>query len=148
MAAVSIALYQVIAKLRTKVEGVASRVEPLIDTVRKLADEECAENLGHCFSARERSLKTPKIFQMWAREQAHRFAELGRDIADRSKAQIARVDTVVDHTVAQVQGVGIGVRQAVMKPVREASGLVAGIKAGGEKYIRDRARPTWIIYAG
>ena len=39
---------------------------------------------------------------MLAKDQAHRFAEVGRDIADRTKAQIARVDAVVDETVARV----------------------------------------------
>ena len=34
-----------------------------------------------------------------AKDQAHRFAEVGRDVADRAKAQVARVDAVVDDTV-------------------------------------------------
>jgi hypothetical protein len=51
------------------------------------------------------------------------------------------VDTVVDETVSQAQVVGSGVKDAVMKPVREASGVVAGIKAAVNTYAAGR-RPT------
>ena len=74
-------------------------------------------------------------------DQAHRFAEVGRDIADRSKAQIARVDAVVDEAVVQVHQAGDNVKTAVMKPVREASAVLAGVRAAMTTLV-DGRRPT------
>ena len=48
-----------------------------------------------------------------AKDQAYRFAEVGRDITDRAKVQVARVDAAVDETVDQVQNLGSDVRSAV-----------------------------------
>jgi hypothetical protein len=77
-----------------------------------------------------------------AREQAHRFAEIGRDFADRAKAQIARVDAAVDKTVDQVQVAGESAKVAVMKPVKEVSGLIAGVKAAVASLSSNGRRPT------
>jgi hypothetical protein len=76
-----------------------------------------------------------------AKDQAHRFAEVGRDIADRGKAQIARVDAVLDDTVEQVHQAGDNVKAAVMKPVREATAVLAGVKAAVTILV-DGRRPT------
>jgi hypothetical protein len=77
-----------------------------------------------------------------AKDQAHRYGELGRDFADRAKAQIARVDAAVDKTVDQVGVAGESVKVAVLKPVREASGIIAGVKAAVASYKSNGRRPT------
>ena len=69
-----------------------------------------------------------------AKDQAVRFAEVGRDIADRAKVQVARVDAAVDDTVGQVQDLGTNLKSAVRKPATEVSGVIAGIKAGVAAY--------------
>ena len=76
-----------------------------------------------------------------AKDQAHRFAEVGRDIADRTKVQVARVDAAVDDTVEQVQELGTNLKSAVMKPAAEVSGVLAGIRAGVAAYATGR-RPN------
>lgn len=140
MAAVTLGIYRAIAKVQAKVESVSERVEPIIDTVRKLAHENAPKITIMATRASEIAENAKDISDV-ARDQAHRFAEVGRDLADRTKAQVARVDTVVDHTVMQVQGVSAGMKEAVLKPVREASGVVAGIKAAVATYASGR-RPT------
>lgn len=135
MAGVIIALYSVIKKVQTKVESVTARVEPIIDTVRRLADENASKISSVATSAKEIAAHATEIaanakdISYVAKDQAHRFAELGRDIADRTQAKAARVDAVVDHTVEKAQVAGSAVKDAVMKPVREASGVLAGVKA-------------------
>jgi len=76
-----------------------------------------------------------------AKDQAHRFAEVGRDIADRTKAQVARVDAAVDETVENVQHAGENVKAAVLKPMREAGAVAAGLKAAFATYTQGK-RPT------
>jgi methyl-accepting chemotaxis protein len=140
MAAVSFALYRVITQMKTKMDGVIARTEPILDTVRRVADENAPKISSLASRAVEIAGDVKEIAEE-AKDQAHRWSEVGRDVADRAKAQIARVDTVVDETVSQAQVVGSGVKEAVMKPVREASGMVAGIKAAVHTFASGR-RPT------
>src|SRR5256885_671918 len=119
MAGISIAVYRVASRVQTKVDGVATRVEPILDTVRRLADENAPKISEVASRAREIAANAKDISDV-AKDQAHRFAEIGRDISDRAKVQVARVDAAVDGTVEKVQHAGDNVKAAVLKPVREA----------------------------
>ena len=140
MAVVAIVLYRVVSKVQTKVDDMSTRVEPIIDTVRKLTDENAPKVSAIASRAQEIAANAKDISDV-AKDQAHRFAEVGRDIADRAKVQVARVDAAVDDTVEQVQHAGDNVKDAVLKPVREASGVFAGIKAAVSTYANGR-RPS------
>jgi methyl-accepting chemotaxis protein len=140
MAVVSIMLYRMVSRVQARVDGVAARVTPLIDTVRKLADENGPKVTVIASNAVE-IFDNAKQISVVAKDQAHRFAEVGRDIADRTKAQIARVDAVVDDTVDRVHQAGDNVKAAVSKPVREASAVLAGVRAAVSTLANGR-RPT------
>jgi methyl-accepting chemotaxis protein len=140
MAVVAVLLYRVVSKVRARVDDVIVRVEPFIETARKLADENAPKFTAVASNVVEISANAKDISGV-ARDQAHRFAEVGRDIADRTKAQIARVDAVVDDTVEQVHHAGENVKAAVMKPVREASAVLAGVRAAVTTLV-DGRRPT------
>jgi len=137
MAVTVIVMYRMVSKLQTKTEGVIAKVEPLIDTVRQFAQENTPKFSGIATRAREIADNAKDISDV-ARDQAHRFGEVGRDIADRAKAQVARVDAAVDETVDQVHYAGNHMKEAVLKPVREASGVVAGVKAAVATYAQGR----------
>lgn len=128
MAVVAILLYRIVARVQVRMEGVAERVEPIIDTVRQIASESAPKISTITTRAAEIATNAKEISDL-ANEQAHRFAEVGRDIADRTKAQIARVDAVMDETVEQVHHAGDNVKAAVLKPVREAGAVLAGVRA-------------------
>jgi methyl-accepting chemotaxis protein len=140
MAVIAILLYRIVSKVRVKVDDMTSRVEPIIETVRRLADENAPKISAVTTNVVEISANAKDISGV-AKDQAHRFAEIGRDVADRAKAQIARVDAVVDETVDQVHHAGDNVKAAVMKPVREASAVLAGVKAAVTILV-DGRRPT------
>ena len=140
MAVVAVMLYRVISKVQAKVNEVTTQAQPIIDTVRKVADENAPKFSSIASRATEIAANAKDISDV-ARDQAHRFAEVGRDLADRSKAQIARVDAVVDETVEQVHHAGDNVKAAVMKPVKEASAVMAGVKAAVSTLANGR-RPT------
>lgn len=137
MGGVAIALYGVVSKLRVRVDAVLGRAEPILDTVKKMSEENAPKFSGIASSAQQVAANAVDISNV-AKDQAHRWAEVGRDLADRSKVQIARVDTAVDETVHQVQHAGENVKEAVMKPVREANGILSGIKAGVSAYVQGR----------
>jgi methyl-accepting chemotaxis protein len=128
MAVVMILLYRVVIKVRVRIDGVAASVIPLINNVRQLTSENAPKISGIATRAVEIAANAKDISDV-AKDQAHRFAEVGRDLADRTKAQIARVDAVMDDTVEQVHHAGDNVKEAVRKPVREANAVLAGVKA-------------------
>ncbi len=140
MAVVAVLMYRVTSKLQARVVELSDEVRPIIETVRHLAREN-APKITTITSNAVTISENAKDVSGVAKDQAHRFAEVGRDLADRTKAQIARVDAVVDDTVAQVHQAGAAVKTAVNKPVREATAVIAGVKAAVSALVEGR-RPT------
>lgn len=75
-----------------------------------------------------------------ARQQTDRIGELVDDASGRAKARIAQIDETVDHTVAQVEHASDTVKNAVMRPVKEVTGIVAGVKAALNIYAQGGTR--------
>ncbi len=140
MAVAALMMYRVISRVQSRVTDISERVEPIIDTVRRITAENAPKFSAIATNAVEISDNAKDISNV-AKDQAHRFADVGRDLADRTKAQIARVDAVVDETVAQVHHAGDAVKVAVKKPVREASAVLAGVRAAVTTLV-DGKRPT------
>ena len=140
MGVVSALLYRVVSRVQQRVDDVTTRIEPIIDTVRRIANDSAPKISAVATNVVDISANAKDISYV-AKDQVHRFAEVGRDFADRAKAQIARVDAVVDDTVEQVHHAGDNVKAAVLKPVREASAVMAGVKAAVSS-LKDGRRPT------
>jgi methyl-accepting chemotaxis protein len=128
MAIVAVVIYGLLSKLQAKAEDLQQRVVPIVDTARRLTTENAPRFSDIATDVREIT-RNAKDISAVAKDQAHRFAEVGRDIADRTKAQVARVDAAMDETVDQVQHAGSNLKAVALKPVREASGVLAGVKA-------------------
>jgi methyl-accepting chemotaxis protein len=133
-------IYRVVSKVQTRADELMTRAEPIIDTAKKLATENSPKISAITTNVVGISASAKDIAEV-AKDQAHRYAEVGRDLADRAKAQIARVDAVVDDTVDQVHHAGDNVMTAVKKPVRQAEAVFAGVKAAVST-LRDPRRPT------
>jgi F0F1-type ATP synthase membrane subunit b/b' len=140
MGIAAIVIMGVVSKLRAKIEATLGRANPILDTVKRLGEENAPKISDIATNARQIAANAKDV-SVVARDQAHRWAEVGRDLADRSKAQIARVDSAVDETVEHVQHAGANVKDAVLKPVREANGILSGIRAGLSAYVQGR-RPS------
>jgi hypothetical protein len=69
-----------------------------------------------------------------AREHVERIGELIDDTNGRARARIAQIDQTLEHTVEQVDHASEAVKTAVLKPVKEVNGLVAGVKAALNTY--------------
>jgi methyl-accepting chemotaxis protein len=129
MAVMTVVLFRVISRMQVKVEDMVDQTAPVVSSMRYLLNEN-SPRIGRIVTASEETAANAREISVVAKDQAYRFAEVGRDIADRAKVQVARVDAVVDETVDQVQHLGANVRSAVMKPVSEVAGVMAGIRAG------------------
>jgi F0F1-type ATP synthase membrane subunit b/b' len=140
MGIAAIVIMRVVSKLRAKIEATLARANPILETVKRLADEN-SQKISDIATSAKLIAANAKDVSIVAKDQAHRWGEVGRDLADRTKAQVARVDSAVDETVDHVQHAGEHVKGAVMKPVREASGILSGIRAGVSAYVQGR-RPS------
>ncbi|HVV45059.1 MAG TPA: hypothetical protein VHC72_07625 [Bryobacteraceae bacterium] len=133
MSVMMLSMIKVVAHLKGKVDHLMDRTEPMIDSVRFVINEN-APKINEIMSSAKETAANARDVSAVAKDQAHRFAEVGRDIADRTKVQVARVDAAVDDTVEHVQEMGANLKSAVMKPAAEMSGVIAGIRAGVSAY--------------
>ncbi len=150
MTFVALGIYRAVARMQEKTEGVFDRMEPILDTVRKVAEDSAPKVASitanaELVAANARDISTDaKDISSVARQQAHQFAIVGEDIADRTRSQAAKMDALVDEAVVQVHVAGEQVRKAVMAPVREVSGVAAGIKAAVSTYAAANRRPGFV----
>ena len=140
MAGVLLGLSKVVNRLQDQVDDLSGKVYPVLDSVNRLTSENGPKLSDIASSAQVIAANAREISEE-AKDQAHRFAEVGRDIADRTKVQVARADAAVDQTVEQLQVAGIQAKEAMLKPVREASAVAAGIKAAVSTYAAGRRTP-------
>jgi hypothetical protein len=140
MVVMSFLLYKIVTRVQSRVDAAVNGMHPVLEASRELMRENGPKLSLIATRAVEIAANAKDISDV-AKDQAHRFAEVGRDAADRAKAQIARVDAVVDDTVEQVHNAGDNVKAAVLKPVREAGAVLAGVKAAVTSLANGR-RPT------
>jgi hypothetical protein len=125
---VMVALVRSVKDIKDKVEPLADKTGPILEMVRTSAAELVPRMVEISIDAVEISKS--------AREQVNRVGELLKDFSDRAKAQVARIDGAVEQTVGNVQHAGESVTNAVLKPVREVNGVLAGIKTAISVYSR------------
>lgn len=129
---VSVLLLSIAKNLREKIEPVMDAVGPLaIDTRDTMT------------AVKPRIIKisaqVAEIGQI-AVAEAHRYSDVSKDLAERAKAQIARLDGAVDNTVEHVHEAGDAVKSAVLRPMREIDGVFAGLRTAIATYRRGGRR--------
>ena len=133
-AGVAIALYQIARKISDKTLPLAERAEPILDSARKMLDDNRPR-------IAEISTVTLEIVKT-ARVQVAGISELLDDATVRAKARIAQIDETMSAATEQVENVGEAVKGAVLKPAREVNTLMAGLKAALGSYARGGRRPS------
>jgi hypothetical protein len=123
---VMMVLLRSVKEMREKIEPLADKTGPILEIVRSSA----AELVPRIMEISSEAVEISKS----AREQVNRVGELLKDFSDRAKAQVARIDGAVEQTVGNVQHAGESVTNAVLKPVREVNGVLAGIKTAISVY--------------
>ena len=120
-AIVSIIILGTLKRAQAKIDSLMNRAEPLVVSVKDLLDDTGPKIKAIAAD----SVEVARL----AREQAARVSDLVKDITDRAKVQVARIDGAMDETMEQVQTAGTAVKGAVLRPVRELSGIVSGVRA-------------------
>ena len=129
-AIIMLVLLRTMNQLKNKVEPLADKTGPILELVRSSMTELVPRVMAVSADAMELSKS--------AREQVNRLGELMTDLASQAKAQVARIDGAVESTVGSVQQAGESVKDAVLKPVREVNGVLAGIKTAISVYSHGR----------
>ncbi len=123
-------LLRTVNKIHDKVEPLADKTEPILELVRSSMNELVPKLVAVSDDVVELSRT--------ARDQVNRVGELLTDFAQQAKAQVAKIDGAVESTVDSVQHAGESVKDAVLKPVREVNGVLAGIKTAISVYSHGR----------
>jgi len=119
---------------QSRIGPMLERFDAILTTTGKMLDE----NRPRIADITAETLAVAKA----TRQQAERISELLNDANERAKARIAQIDRTVDQTVAQVEQASDAVKGVIMRPVREANGIIAGIKAAATTFAQGGRRPS------
>ncbi len=120
-----------------KVDAVMVKAGPVLDNARQLvasANLVIADVRPHIAELSEEAVTIVRS----GREQVERIGDVLHEAGDRARARLEQIDESVENTVGQVGEVGVAVKRAVLRPVREANGLAAGISAAVSTLVRPR----------
>src|SRR5215467_14375184 len=123
-------LLRTVNHMKEKIEPLGEKAAPILDSVRTATTELMPRMMEISADALEISKN--------AREQVGRLGELLKEFSDRARAQVARIDGAVEQTVGSVQHAGESVRDAVLSPVRQVNGVLAGIRTAISVYSQGR----------
>jgi uncharacterized protein YoxC len=121
MARASWAVKKQTAEMAAKVAPLVERIEPILDNTRQLI-----EDVGR-YSA-EISGKTNEILDL-SRKQLIRVDDVMGEAASRTRAQMDRIEMVMDDTVNRFQETTTLLQNSIVRPVRQINAVTAGIRA-------------------
>lgn len=116
------ALFFTVKKTTARVEEVANRAIPLMETARTVL-EDSAPKLKEITTNLVEATGTLK-------GQVNRMDATVNDLLDRTRLQVIRVDELVGRTLDRVEETTDLVQAAVVSPVKQISGIIQGLSVG------------------
>ena len=126
----TVVLLVTVSRIKAKMEPVIEKTGPLMDQVKSSLAEMVPKLSVVATDVADLSKA--------AREQVNQIGKVVTELAQQAKAQVARIDGAVESTVGSVQHAGESVKDAVLKPVREVNGVMAGIRTAISVYAHGR----------
>lgn len=133
-----LAMFIVLRKLATKMEGIADEVKekavPALSSARSLM-EDLSPKL---------KVATANLVDVsdTLRQEAKHVGQSVDALLDKSNAQIRRVDEMVTATFDVVDHASRALENAVAVPARRVSGVINGVRAGVETFVGRRKNST------
>ncbi len=121
MTRASLAMKRQTDQLVARVEPVAAKVEPLLETGLQLL----TELRGY---AADVSTKSNEILDL-GRQQLMRVDDVLGEAATRTRAQMDRIEMVMDDTVNRFQETTTLFQNSVVRPLKQINAVTAGIRA-------------------
>lgn len=126
------ALFFTVKKTTARVEEMANRAIPLMDSARTMLDD-----------------SAPKLREITAnlvdvsgnlKHQSDRLDATVGDLLDRTRLQVIRVDQLVGRTLDRVEETTELVQATVVSPIKQISGIVQGLSVGIGSFLGSRRR--------
>jgi len=129
----SLGLYRSVRRLEAKLEPlIPAAVDALTET---------QTTMRHALAQiQELSEKASSVLDA-SKAQIDAFAEARGELYDRMRIQAERVELVIDDTLSRMQEVVGILHSGVIRPVREVTGVISGIRTAVNTFIRGR-RPS------
>ena len=129
--ATMIGLYFSIRSIQKRVMDLADRVEPILDTTRRLL-EETRQHARDIFGKLQDITET-------TRTQVMRIDELLAEVSAHTRATLARLDRLVEVAAARAEETMDQVQRTILAPVRGLNGAAAAVRAVVGHLARRRA---------
>lgn len=131
-AIVMLALYIGVSKatksMKEEIEDLRSSVTPILDSTREMVGT-TRELVTRLSPKVEAAVTDVAEVAHWLRTQAAHVEVAADEVLERLRRQTGRIDTMFSGTLDAVDKASSFVTEAVGKPVRQLSGLLAGLKA-------------------
>ncbi len=127
-------LYRSFKEVQRRVSALTERAEPILNSALSLVDENRPKIAAITGEAAE-------ITRM-AKVEMIRISELVAEISDRTRMKVATVDAALDDAAGNLQNAASSVRYAVLRPLREISGILNGVRAALGAFVYGRQEPV------
>ena len=123
-AGILVALFVAVKKSTSRLEALATKVMPTVDTAQTMLVEwqpkidTIATNVAETTTV--------------VRGQVERLNATVTDIVDRTRLQVIRADELLNRTMDRIEETSDAVHRTVISPVRQLSGVIQGLTAGLE----------------
>lgn len=114
--------------MKKQTRDLLARVEPLVDKIAPIADQtqQVLEDVRRY--AGEISSKTNDLLDL-SRKQLVRVDDVMGEAAARTRAQMDRIEMVMDDTVNRFQETTTLLQNGIVRPVKQITAVTAGIRA-------------------
>src|SRR5579884_3223364 len=129
-----------VAKIAPKVEALIPKIEALTPKIESVLESSRAAIDESRTSFKEITSRTTAILDSTQRQLA-RVEEVVQDAAERARSQFDRAEMVLDDAMNRAQETVAVVHGGIMKPIREITGVAAGIRAAMHYFARG-GRPS------
>lgn len=134
---VVLGLYRAFRQTQARMQALAEKAHPILDSSRRLLDE----TRPKIVEITNEALEITKL----AKAEMARISILVADVSDRARVKVASLDAALTDAAGTIQETVGSVRHAVVRPLREVNGMLNGVRAalgalvhGRQEYV-DRA---------
>ena len=120
--------YRAVRRLESQIAPLVPQAAEFLHSARGALDEALKQFRGT-------GEKTQAVLDDVRTEIAH-ISEVRADLAGRLQAQMQRVELVLDESIAAVQTIVNTMQGGVIRPIREVSGILSGVRTAVRVFLR------------
>jgi DNA anti-recombination protein RmuC len=128
-----IGTFRTVRKIQADLAEIVPQVVRTLESAQKTANETAAQ-------VKEIGTRTQAVLEA-ARTELQALEATRTDLTTRAKIQLERIELVLDDSLSRLQEVVSAVHGTVLRPVREVTGIVAGIRTAVQTFVQGR-RPS------